>query len=323
MKKGLKIFLLIVGCFILVAGFLIVLLFSRMGTPTTTKPNKQQEKIKSANSDEIQWAQAAKVVPDSQRINLLLVGQDRRENQGRQRSDAMLLVSMNTQTKKITVVSLMRDMYVPIPNYGGNRINAAYAYGGIDLLTQTVQQNFGVDIDGVIEADYEGFEHIVDLLGGLDLELSEAEAKNLNDSYRGYRYRNQSEKPKWNLKAGMNHMSGVQVQGYVQSRAVGNSDYERTERQRLVLVQMANKIKKLSYKQAYQLLWEGLPYVTTNLTKKEIIAYSFRGLQMDMKHIQTYRLPVDGTYQSETIRGMAVLVPDLEKNRAILKDYLK
>ena len=97
------------------------------------------------------------VLSDDDIKNILIIGQDRREGEtGRTRSDTMIICSINTKTNKIYLTSLMRDMYVPIPGYGANRINAAYVFGGMDLLDSVIEQDFGVKIDGNVEVDFDG-----------------------------------------------------------------------------------------------------------------------------------------------------------------------
>lgn len=90
---------------------------------------------------------------DKEVINILLIGQDRREGQARQRSDSMILCSINKARKKIILTSIMRDLYVPIPGYSDNRINAAYQFGGMPLLDQVIEESLGVHVDGNVEVD--------------------------------------------------------------------------------------------------------------------------------------------------------------------------
>lgn len=98
--------------------------------------------------------------------SILLIGQDKREGQSRQRSDSMILATLDKDQKTISLTSFMRDLYVAIPGYSSTRINAAYAYGGMDLLDETLTQNFGVEIDGNVEVDFEVFQVLVDKVGG-------------------------------------------------------------------------------------------------------------------------------------------------------------
>lgn len=258
----------------------------------------------------VTWPADIEPVTDRNIINILLVGQDRRPNQPRQRSDSMIIVSYNRTTKTVSMVSLMRDMYIRIPGYSDNRINAAYAFGGFDLLDRTITQNFGVTIDGNVEADFEGFTDIIDILGGVDLELNGQEAAFLNRQNG------------WNLSAGMNHLNGKETLAYTIIREVGNADYERTERQRDVLTLLINKILALSPAEQLKLIDVVLPHLTTDLSKERILSYGVTVLKNGIAEKKQYRIPANNTYSPATIRGMYVLLPDLKKNQALLKEYL-
>ena len=115
-------------------------------------------------------------------INILLIGQDRREGEDSKqaRSDSMILCSFNQKTGQITMTSFLRDLYIPIPGHGSNRINAAYAIGGMELLRQTIQEDFQVYIDGCVEVDFVQFTQIIDLLGGVQISLRQDEAEIIN-----------------------------------------------------------------------------------------------------------------------------------------------
>ncbi|MBO5323827.1 MAG: LCP family protein [Oscillospiraceae bacterium] len=244
-------------------------------------------------------------------VNFLLVGQDRRPGQGRQRSDTMIVVTVNKRDRTITLTSFMRDMYVDIPGYMYNKMNAAYARGGFGMLCETLLTNFGVTIDGCIEVDFDGFSSIVDMVGGVDIELTAAEAKDLNISYG------------WNLKEGMNHLDGGQALGYARNRNIGN-DFGRTERQRKVLISIFNASKNLSLSEMESLLNGMLPLFSTTMTSREITTY-LRELFpiISGATIQSLRIPANGTYTDVSIAGIgASLVPDLEKNRELLLEAL-
>ena len=110
------------------------------------------------------------VMQDKDIVNLLLIGQDRREGQDRQRADSMIMVTLNKKTKQISMTSFMRDLYVQIPGYSDNRINATYAFGGMDLLDSTLNTNFGVEIAGNVEVDFGEFQTLIDSIGGIAAE---------------------------------------------------------------------------------------------------------------------------------------------------------
>lgn len=243
--------------------------------------------------------------------NILLIGQDRREGESTQRSDSMILCSINTETGKLHLVSFLRDMYVQIPGHTDNRINAAYAYGGMSLLDETIQQNFGITVDGNVEVDFDEFKTIIDIFGGVDIELSSAEASYVNAEVGS------------SLTKGTNHLNGEEALSYARCRHL-DSDFGRTERQRTVLLALAGKMKSLNIVEVGKLVNEVLPNVTTDLSSTSILSYATKVLPIigDSSNISTGSIPQVGEYSSQTIRGMAVLVPDLKTANEYLASEL-
>jgi len=247
---------------------------------------------------------------DKEIINILLIGKDISSEEENSRSDSMIIATVNKKSNSIKLTSLMRDMYVEIPGYIDNRINAAYAFGGMDLLTATVAQNFHVGIDGCVEVDFSGFEKIIDKIGGVDIDLNIDEAYYLS-SISGV-----------NFKTGTNNLTGETALKYVRIRYVGHDDYERTERQRKVLVAVFNKLKNSNIKTLLDITDDILPLVTTNLSSTQILGLTTNIILMGVSDIETYRIPADGAFTPDTIRDMSVLVPDLPRNRELLKEYI-
>lgn len=260
--------------------------------------------------DDMDWDQNDEVITKQEHIiNILLIGQDRRPGQGRQRSDVMLLCTVNTKTKELTMTSFLRDLYVPIPGYDDNRLNACYAFAGMKLLNKCLENNFGVLVDGNLEVDFDGFAQIIDLMGGVDMYLTQAEA-DFMWRHGGYR-----------VNAGMNHLDGKKALLYTRNRYVGNGDFSRTERQRKVMTALVEKSKSMSLSQMKELVETMLPMITTDLSNKEIMSYMMEILPlMSELKIKTQTIPAEGTYKYASIRGMSVLVPDLAANREILKN---
>lgn len=243
-------------------------------------------------------------------INILLVGQDRRPGEGRARSDSMILCSFNPKNGTLQMVSFLRDLYLSIPGgYMDNRLNASYALGGFDLLDDTLSQNFGVRIDANIEVDFSGFEKIVDILGGVDVSLTQAEADWLNRGGYG-------------LTAGLNHMDGKLALNYARIRYL-DSDFGRTARQRNVLNSIFNSVRNVDLATAKALVDEILPLVTTDMTNKQILNYVTTLLPMLPKaEVNNICIPADETYRFASIRGMSVIVADMEANRDLLAEAL-
>lgn len=252
-------------------------------------------------------------------INIMLVGQDRRPGENyRTRSDAMILCSFNTQNNSVTMTSFMRDLYVQIPGVGGNKMNHAYAVGGMDLIKQTMLLNFGVKVDAVVEVDFSSFQKVVDRLGGVGITLSAEEAAYINENYGDPKVEGN-----WPLKAGYNHLSGNQALYYSRIRAVGRDDFERTERQRKVLSAMISGMKNISMDNAVALMWELLPMLRTDMSNQQIFDYVPTLFPMLNGEIKNQRIPLDGTYKFGSVGNIYdVVLPDFEANRLYLMETL-
>ena len=281
---------------------------------TTSEPDTLAAESVSFNNDGISLMQSDDVK------NILLIGQDAREGEERQRSDSMIICSISTQSNKIVLTSLMRDMYVPITGYSDNRINAAYMFGGMGLLDQVIEDDFGIHIDGNVEVDFEGFIEAFTVIGELEMDLKQEEADYLNQY--GIWLDQNTDNLGWDLKAGKNVMSPEQVLAYARIRHVGNSDWERTERQRKVLTKAFQKAQNSDLGTLIKLANQVFPCITTDLTIAEILTYVKTVYTNGINTLESYRLPVDNSYPSETIRSMSVLVPDLYMNSVYLQHYV-
>ena len=253
--------------------------------------------------------------------NILLIGQDARKGQGRQRSDSMIICSINTKTNTIRLISLMRDMYVPIPGYSANRINAAYVFGGMDLLDRVIEEDLGIRIDGNVEVDLDGFIKAMTKVGNLEIDLTAVEAEYLNNN-TNLGDPNDVPRETWHLKAGLNSLTPTQALAYARIRKVGHGDYERTERQRKIIVTAFEKVTEKGLPALLGAAESVIPYITTDMTDDQIIDLASLVVTGNMTNIETYRLPEDGAYRNERIQGMSVLVPDLARNSAALKEYI-
>lgn len=248
-------------------------------------------------------------------INIMLIGQDRRPGEGRQRSDSMILLTVNKSKGTITLTSFMRDQYVRIPGYKNNKMNSAYAFGGMKLLNETVETNFGVKIDGDIEVDFNSFEKLIDMLGGVDIKLTKKEANYL--SACGYP-----------LSSGTQRLNGEQALAYSRIRSI-DSDYRRAERQRTVISSLINRYKSLPLTEMLSMIDDILPLVTTNMSKNEIIDIAVEVAPMLAgAELNTMRIPVDGTFRQGTVRVRAGLAAwfqydiDFAANRKVLRDMM-
>ncbi len=242
--------------------------------------------------------------------NILLIGQDRRPGEGRARSDSIILCSINKTTNTITLVSFLRDMYVQIPGFQDNRINAAYAFGGAELLNKTLKVNFGIDIDANVEVDFAAFEAVIDALGGVDITLTDAEYQYFIDCNHR------------NTVRGTNHFDGKEALFYSRIRDI-DSDFGRTNRQRNVLTAVFNQVRNAEPGELLQLADTILPMLTVDLSNAEIIGYIMEFAPMLAGcNFVTSSVPAADAYYNANIREMAVLVPNLPACRAFLQELL-
>lgn len=257
-------------------------------------------------------------------INILLIGNDSRKNGEDGRSDAMILLSVSTKTKKIYMTSLLRDMYVEIPGHDNNRLNAAYSFGGAELLMKTVEKNLDIKVNRYMLVNFEAFANLVDAVGGVDLELSSAEIEWVNAYLNEYNLLTEKEFGTDYMDTsaeGMVHLNGPQALAYTRNRYIG-TDFGRTERQRKVLKEVIHGLPGAMVKNP-DLLIDGLmPNLTTNLTQWECYQLSLSAPTMLTYDIEQGSIPLQGTYRDATIRQMAVLEVDFDANKEYLHELL-
>ncbi len=256
----------------------------------------------------------SKEVSSNDVYNILLIGCDSREAGGSGRSDAMIIVSINSKTKKIILTSLLRDIYLKLPSHKNNRLNAAYAFGGAKLLIETIEENFRIKIDKYISIDFYTFIDIVDTIEGVSLNVKEEYIPIINNYIREINQHTGEEEGNDLLsKAGNYVLNGKQALGYVRNRYSG-TDFERTARQREVLQIMFSKIKDLNYKKIIKLSDQILPQITTNLSKNKIISLILSFPIYKNYEIEQWSIPMDDTFSFVTINKMSVIGIDFEKN---------
>ena len=245
-------------------------------------------------------------------INIMLIGQDRRPGEERARSDSMILVTINQEKNTIQLTSFMRDLYVQIPGYMDNRLNVAYRYGGTDLMNDTFKVNFGLEIDGNVMVDFDEFTEIIEILGGVTLKISGAEAKYMNNASDNH------------FKEGTNYFNAEDALTFTRMRYAAGGDYGRTDRQRRVIMAIAESFRDADLITIFNVIDQVLPHIVTNLTDAQIIEYATKGLTIlgNGGSMETLRIPQDDAHYNANIRGMAVLVPNLEACREDLREFI-
>lgn len=255
------------------------------------------------------------LISDHDIVNILLIGSDERKSWNEPgRCDSTMIATLDNKNKRIKITSLMRDMYINIPEHGENRFNAAFAFGGVNLVYQTIAENFGIKLDGYVIVDFSGFKKVINAIGGVKIELNEKEYKYLTTAYKRGSV--------LDLKQGMNLMNGEQALAYTRMRQDIKGDFGRTERQRKVLNAIFLKVKSMSFNEILDLMKEVMPNITTDLTDSQIMSYVKTVLFLGTTDIDQFRIPVDNSYTPETIRKMKVLVPDVDRNKQELNQFI-
>lgn len=323
-RRGVLFALVLVGL-LLILGTLALMAERQMYTPPATTPTGENaaDPTESQPTEPPTEATMPTLAEDAmngkQVLNILITGQDRREDDRWGRSDTMILCSINARINTVTMVSFLRDLYLPIPGHGSSRLNAAYSWGGVDLLNQTLAQNFEAPIDGNIEIDFFDFMALIDYLGGVEMELTQKEADYLNKNGNW----DIEEDVVWNLKAGEQMLTGSQALAYTRIRYI-DSDFERTERQRKVLTQVMDKLHALSWTELLDAMDMLLANSTMSFSSDELFLYTLGFYPvLSEGDIVSQQIPADGTWKYATVSGMSVVKADLDENKVILRQWLE
>lgn len=253
--------------------------------------------------------------------NILLIGVDAREGEEAEktRSDTMMLVTIDTRNKQIKLTSFLRDMYLEIPGYREDKLNAAQSHGGTQLLVDTLEYNFKVDIDNYMLVSFDMFTAIIDELGGVDVEITDKEAKYINS--KDHMSRDDGFAFPEELSGGMQHFTGAQALWYSRIRYL-DSDFMRTQRQRKVITAIVKEAVGQSPFALLDMVEKVMPMVKTDLTEDEMMDLGLHALTYLKYDIVQMQVPLSDAYKSATRRGQSVLLPDMDKNRTAFKQFV-
>ena len=269
------------------------------------------------------------LICDTQKVtNILLLSVDSRNNEAG-RSDSMILLSINNETKKVVLCSFMRDIWAKYPKEpsspsagGYDKLNHAHAYGGPKLTMAVLKETFNIDVKYYAKVNFTAFRDIVDAMGGIDVYLSASEVAGINyvlmlDDPAKQELGITEKDLIYPEKEGMYHLTGVQALCHARDRTVG-SDWARTKRQRNLLQLIAEKARTLSLSQLDKLLDTVLPLITTNMPKN-VIRDMVGDVPSYLKYeIESTRVPADGTYREQNYN----IIPDLEANCTALYELI-
>jgi LCP family protein required for cell wall assembly len=253
--------------------------------------------------------------------NILLIGTDGRTSNEQARSDSMVLVSINSKSKQVVVTSFMRDMYVYIPEYHYDKLNASYSYGGASLLLDTLEENFSIRIDDCMVVDFTSFVEMVDALGGIDMEVSDEEAEAINNILISEVNEIMGDDRMSDLLSGGGtlRLDGKQALSYSRIRYVGNADFERTQRQRDVITAMVDRLKTPNVFRIGTFANTTASEISSNMSTLDMYQLSLQVPFILGYEIVQQRIPADDTWYYDDIDGQSVIVADFEQN----VDYLK
>ena len=240
--------------------------------------------------------------------NILLIGTDKEDN-GHSRSDSMILISIDNNSDSIKMISFLRDMWVDIPDNGSGRLNSAFSIGGPQLLIDTLESNFDIQIDNYVLIDFEMFKKLIDELGGITVEISEKEAKFINRTTKA------------TVNPGENNLNGYEALVYCRIRKL-DSDFMRTQRQRKVISAIIDKIKNQSIITTASTGINILPLITTDISPAKMTIKTPVLISSINNDVVQLRIPADNTYENKTINSQAVLVADFDKNKELINEFI-
>ena len=302
-KRGLRIFLIVLAVILVIAAGAVTagaVYYNRMASkmniielPEDTYVYTEETEVTEAKVESVNATAAATTAESTEPttivteppkataediINILVVGQSSRAGEESRMADTTMVVSVNTFDGTVTVFSVLRDSYVKLPDYKGHQCGRAkftvcyglgYNWGGpagaMEMTNICMRDNFGVEVDHNIEIDFESFIRVVDLLGGIEIELTEAEAKYLNDDDLYVKY---------DVEPGLQYLDGMAALSYARMRKAegdNDSDIKRSARQRLVIEKLLDKVRGLSLAELQSVADTLLPEITTTMTPSDIV----------------------------------------------------
>ena len=252
--------------------------------------------------------------------NIALLGLDTRQDNDVGRSDAIVILTIDKEHKKIKLTSIARDTYVSIDGHSKDKLTHAYAYGKSQLSVKTLNQNFDLEISDYVTMNFYGLAHVIDYIGGIDINVTEAEKNELNKNIFPEMRSLKMECPNITA-AGEQRLNGAQAVCYARIRHI-DSDVQRGNRQKTVLIAMFNKAKSLGALKLPQFAQMFLKECETSLSTNDIMALGSWGLvaspEFEQLSVPNENIPSSG----KIIKGVWYYVYDLETAKKEIKDFI-
>lgn len=250
--------------------------------------------------------------------NILLLGIDNQENA----SDAMMVFSLDKDTNTAKLTSIMRDLSVDLgPNAEKHKINYAYNVGSVEGSVKVVNEQFDLDIKKYIKVSFDGLIKIVDKVGGVYIDVSNEELKYINDYISSINKINGTNSSKIS-KTGVQNLDGTQALAYSRIRYTNGWDFERTSRQREVLMAIFNKAKGIPVSSYPNLIADLSSNVETNLSTFELLDLAKAVMSLSSEDLEGFRIPIDGTSHDSMDKGIYYLEWDRAANKKALHEFI-
>ncbi|MDP4089493.1 MAG: LCP family protein [Bacillota bacterium] len=312
-RKAVKIPLIILCVILILLGGAYGYVRYTLGKITTVNLNKTPEELEvhpyqPSTSTTISTAEPTQPVKAPNIKNIALIGVDKANPDGSQRSDSVMVASIDMDHKKIKLTSFMRDSYIEEPGRGYSRMGHTYQDGGPVLTIQAINKNFELDVTDYVKVDFDGLISIVDSIGGVQITIKDYEVTPM--SAVGIN------------KAGKYNLNGKQALAYSRIRHYGDADYERTERQRDVIEQIFKKLTSQGTASMASTMTKLLPYVETSLTSSQIMDLGYQVVSEGIKTVEQSRVPYDDSVKTEYIKGVYYLTFDKDSTIQKLHKFI-
>ncbi|CEP79772.1 LCP family protein [Paraclostridium sordellii] len=301
---------------IIVALLLIIFIPAGILTFMIKENHKKEELAKKEAKQE--------ALKNEKSMNIALFGLDRRSKEEKSRADSIMVANINFETKTINLVSILRDTLVDIKGYGKDKLNHSYAYGGPELSMKTINSNFDLDINKYVSVDFFSLAKVIDIIGGVDIDLKAYEANQINQNLNEINSIEKLSKGTDYIQgSGLKNLNGRQAVAYCRIRKEGNGDYERTQRQRNVLKAILLKYEKLDSGKRFEVGMEMMSQVNTNIPINDIKDLQNKILSDKDFTINQHMIPFEGSFETKIIDKKWVIDANMKDNIKKIHEYLK
>ena len=232
-------------------------------------------------------------------VNILVLGCDEREGESQARADVIIVATIRPDDKEVSLFSIPRDTRVTIEGHGKDKINHAMAFGGIPLITDSVELLLGIHIDHAVKVNFDGFINVIDALGGVNINVPEKMYKPLEAI---------------DLLPGYQTLYGEDALAFVRWRGDGLGDYGRIARQQQFIAALTEKVKNMSVGQALDVLDAVMDSIETDMSVREMTSYATNLIGLSSDKVHTYSFVGGSVY----INGVNYVEPDMEEIKAIV-----